>query len=371
MSWSPDNRPVPQKILVFQPSWVGDAVMATPALRALRKLYPEAHIAYLMRRYVEPILNGVPWADQVITYRASKRPLGKGQFFSVAARLRKAKFDMALLMPNSFKSALICRMAGIKRIVGYDRDGRGFLLSDKLLAQRERGKFVPFPMVRYYLGLVQYLGSMERDLSMRLFVSDDERQAARDVLARAGLDIDLERPAAAGKSPLVLLNPGANYGAAKCWPAEYFAQLADMLVDQIGATIMLSGSPDEKPILDAIRRHMKRTPIDLSAHGLTLGALKEITRRCDLMVTNDTGPRHIAAAFDVPVVTLFGPTHPEWTEIYFPKERKVAVKVFCGPCQKKTCPLDHRCMIRITPAMACDAAIDLLARHPQQPASIA
>ncbi len=105
---------------------------------------------------------------------------------------------------------------------------------------------------------------------------------------------------------------------------------------------------------------MKHAPIDLSNKGTTLGSLKEIVRRCDLMVTNDTGPRHIAAAFDVPVVTVFGPTHPEWTEIYYPRERQVAVKVFCGPCQKKICPLDHRCMTRVTPAMVFDASIGLL-----------
>jgi heptosyltransferase-2 len=97
--------------------------------------------------------------------------------------------------------------------------------------------------------------------------------------------------------------------------------------------------------------------------GLTLGALKEIVRRCDLMISNDTGPRHIAAAFDVPVVTIFGPTHPEWTEIYFPKERKVSVPVFCGPCQKKTCPLDHRCMTRLTPGMVFETATGLLPRR--------
>ncbi len=106
---------------------------------------------------------------------------------------------------------------------------------------------------------------------------------------------------------------------------------------------------------------MRHAPIDLSNKGLTLSGLKEIVRRCDLMVTNDTGPRHIAAAMDVPVVTIFGPTHPEWTEIYYAKERQVAVKVFCGPCQKKVCPLDHRCMTRVTPAMVYATALELLA----------
>jgi heptosyltransferase-2 len=108
---------------------------------------------------------------------------------------------------------------------------------------------------------------------------------------------------------------------------------------------------------------MKHAPVDLAQAGLTLGALKEIIRRCDVMITNDTGPRHIAAAFDVPVVTIFGPTHPEWTEIYFDKEKKVSVPVFCGPCQKKICPLDHRCMVLVTPGMVYETAMGLLNRQ--------
>jgi heptosyltransferase-2 len=353
-----------QRILVVQPSWVGDAVMATPALRAIRNLYPQAHVSYLMRRYVKPIYTGMPWADRLITYRTgkTKAKAGKGEFFDLAARLRAGRFDTAVLLPNSFKSALVCKMAGIKRIVGYERDGRGFLLSDKLLPQKDRGKFVPFPMVKYYLGIAHYLGSGDRDIAMKLFVTGSDRREAEEVFARAGLDPHLERPAAHGSRPLVLINPGANYGAAKCWPADYFAQLSDRLIDEIGATILLSGAPKERAILEAIKGNMKHAAaaVDLSACGVTLGSLKEITRRCDLMVTNDTGPRHIAAAFDVPVVTIFGPTHPEWTEIYFPKERKVSVPVFCGPCQKKTCPLDHRCMIRVSPGMVFQRAVELL-----------
>jgi heptosyltransferase-2 len=264
-------------------------------------------------------------------------------------------------------------MAGIEKVVGYDRDGRGFLLSDKLLPQKDRGKFIPFPIVRYYMGLAQYLGSHDRDLSMRLFVTESERRAATDVFTRAGLEPELSRPGEQGRGPLILLNPGAQYGAAKCWLPEYFAQLGDRLIGELGATVLLSGAPKERAIIEAIRRHMKRDAVDLSSKGMTLGALKEITRRCDLMITNDTGPRHIAAAFDVPVVTVFGPTHPEWTEIYFPKERRVAVKVFCGPCQKKTCPLDHRCMTRVTPQMVYETALELLPKRPiatAEPASV-
>jgi heptosyltransferase-2 len=355
--------PAPQKILIVQPSWVGDAVMATPTLRAIRELFPDAHISYLMRRYVKSLYGGMPWADQIITYRTgkTKSKTGKGMF-DLSARLRAGKFDLAILLPNSFKTALVCKMANIPRIFGYERDGRGFLLTDRLLPVKDKGKFVPSPMIQTYLGLAKYLGSKSRDVKMQLFVTDSDRREAADVFSRAGLDTTLDRPGSAGHSPLILLNPGAQYGAAKLWKSEYFAELADRFVQDLNATVLLSSAPRERAIIDSIRKQMKHFAVDLSASGMTLGSLKEIVRRCDLMVTNDTGPRHIAAAMDVPVVTVFGPTHPEWTEIYYPRERQVAVKVFCGPCQKKICPLDHRCMTRVTPAMVWEASISLLVK---------
>ncbi len=356
--------PDPAKILVVQPNWVGDAVMATPTLRALRELYPRAHFSYLMRRYVKPIYNGMPWADKLITYRTgrTKAKAGKGQFFELAARLRARQFDLGILLPNSFKTALVCKMARIPRNLGYERDGRGFLITDKLLPVKDRGKFIPTPIVKYYLGLAHYLGSNHRDLRLQLFVTESEKREAEDVLANSGLPSNAEQPAAHGGAPMILLNPGAQYGSAKCWLPEYFAQLADRFVEETGATVLISAAPRERPIVEAINRHMRHAAVDLGSAGLTLGGLKEIVRRCDLMVTNDTGPRHIAAAFDVPVVTIFGPTHPQWTEIYFEKERKVSVPVFCGPCQKKTCPLDHRCMTRVTPGMVFSTATELLPR---------
>src|SRR5919112_574110 len=177
----------PKKILVVQPSWVGDAVMATPTLRAIRELYPQAHVSYLMRRYVKPLYVGMPWADQLITYRTGKTraKAGKGQFFDLAARLRAGRFDLAILLPNSFKTALVCKMARIPRILGYERDGRGFLLSDRLLPFKDKGKFVPSPIVKYYLGLAHYLGSTHRDLKLELFVTPHEVREAREGCSRA------------------------------------------------------------------------------------------------------------------------------------------------------------------------------------------
>lgn len=350
-----------QRILVVQPSWVGDAVMATPTLRAIHELYPQAEISYLLRRYVKPLYAGMPWADRLITYRAGKTGHHAGtSVFKLAARLRRRKFDLAVLLPNSFKAALICKLAGIPRIVGYEKDGRGILLSDLLQEVREEGRRVPSPIIQAYMELARALGSTSADLSMKLFVTERERIAAERILSGCGLNAAIHRPGAAGASPLILLNPGANYGAAKCWPTKYFAELADRLISERHATILISAAPKERQIVREIQQQMKQSAIDLSATDIDLGSLKEIVRRCDLMITNDTGPRHIAAAMQVAVVTLFGPTFPEWTEIYYKRERQLAIKVFCGPCQRKVCPLDHRCMTELTPSMAYAAAVELL-----------
>jgi heptosyltransferase-2 len=351
----------PQRILVVQPSWVGDCVMATPALRSLRERFAGAHIAYLARRYVKPLYAGMPWCDQILTYRTgpTRARAGRG-LLELTRRVRAGRFDLAVLLPNSFRLALICRMAGIKRRVGYDRDGRGFLLTDKLLPAKHRGKYVPTPAVQYYLGLAQYLGARARDGRLELFVTEAERLEARRLLAAVGLEPDVDRRGRQGRGPLVYLNPGAQFGDAKCWLPEHFAAVGDALVEQRGATLLLGGTPRERPILDAVLKNLRHPAIDLAARGLTLGSLKEIVRRCDLMVTNDTGPRHVAAAFGVPVVTVFGPTDPRWTEIDFPAERQVSVSVFCGPCQRKRCPLDHRCMTRVTPGMVLAATEQVL-----------
>ncbi|MGC4032932.1 MAG: lipopolysaccharide heptosyltransferase II [Tepidisphaeraceae bacterium] len=343
----------PQRILVVQPSWVGDAAMATPALRAIRHRFPNAQISYLIKRYVKPMYTGMPWADRLITYRTgkTKKKAGRTQFFGLAAKLRQGKFDLAILLPGSFKAALVCKMAGIGRIVGYDRDGRGFLLTDKLLPAKENGKFIPTPIIKYYLGLASYLGASERDLTMSLFVTDAERREADAVLARANVP---------ERRPWILLNPGANFGASKCWLPEYFAEVANTLAERHGATILISSAAKERKIVDEIYKHLTVPAVDLAKAKMSLGALKEVVRRCDLMITNDTGPRHIAAAFDVPVVSIFGPTHPEWTDIFYAKERICQIKVDCGPCQLKVCPLDHRCMTRLTPSLVLQKAEELL-----------
>jgi len=315
---SKQGRPDFDRLLVVLPSWVGDVVMATPTLRIIRKLKPEAHISYLVRSYVKPIIDAAPWYDRLVTIRPRRAGASQGSdrrrtTAALTTRLRRGHFDTAVLLPNSFRTALIVKLAGIDRRIGYDRDGRGLLLTDRLLPVRDRGRFVPTPMIDYYLGLAQYLGAENPPRRMQLFTREADDRRAEQLLASAGV--------AQAHSPVVMLTPGAaNKGDAKLWPAERFAAAADHLVEKHNAVVLLSGAPAERPILDTIHRTAKHKLIDLPRLGSDLAMLKSLVRACDLMITNDTGPRHIAAALNVPVISLFGPTDPAWTQLDAPSE---------------------------------------------------
>jgi len=349
------------RLLVVMPSWLGDTVMATPALRALRSLYPEAHITALIRVAIRPIMEGCPWIDRIVTVRPRRHRSTDGRrvgHVALARRLAAGRFDTAVLLPNSFRSALLARMAGIPRRIGYDRDGRGFLLTDRLLPRRGKDGFVPVSTRDYYLGIARYMGSNNPDPTMALFTRPEQDAQANQILDQAGFTPDDRRP-------LVLISPGANYGDAKIWDSRRFAQVADRCVSELGAVVAISGAPHERPILDRVLAAVNEPVVDLSRLGVNLSLLKSVVRRSSLVITNDTGPRHVAAAFNVPVVTVFGPTDPAWTTIDFPAERQVRVDVFCGPCQKKKCPLRNTddelcCMTGVSAAMVFEQASDLL-----------
>lgn len=345
------------------PSWVGDAVMATPTLRALRTIYPQAHITALTKETVRPIIDACPWIDRIVTLRKGKpgkNPLRSGMLF-MARRLAAAKFDTAVLLPNSFRSALLVKMIGVDRVIGYERDGRGFLLTDRLLPRRGRDGFIPVPTLDYYLGIARYLGAVDPSMQMQLFTRTEDDLRADRLLIGVGFDPLHSR------RKLIVMNPGASYGAAKMWHPERFAALADRCTRELDSMVAITGAPSERPILDAVLAAAGEQIIDLPAHGMDLALLKSVVRRATLMVTNDTGPRHIAAALGVPVVTLFGPTDQAWTQIDFEYERQISVDVYCRPCQQKICPLkntpdDHQCMKKIDPPMVFEQVTQLLAR---------
>lgn len=319
----------PRRLLVIMPSWVGDVVMATPTLRALRERLPGALIGALIRPVARELLAGSDFFDEIhVDPRSGVMGPKKA-----AQKVRAARYDTALLLTGSFSSALAARLAWIPRRIGYQRDARALLLTDALLPPR-RGDtppydrdaprardWAPVPACEYYLDLVRHLlddptiplGPLE------LAITPDEEERADEILSGAGLD--------AARPKAVILNPGGN-NPAKRWPAERFAALAAHLARGHDRNVLISGAPGERDLLEKIatdaRAQLAAGPaeaiINLTDFDLSLGALKPIIRRCSLMVTNDTGPRHLAAALGTPVVTLFGPTDRRWTTIPFDDE---------------------------------------------------
>ncbi len=299
------------------PSWVGDVVMATPALKAVREGLPGAFIGALMRPGTEALLAGTSLVDEVhVDARAGMMGVKRA-----AGKLRARRYECAVLLANSFSSALTARVAGIPRRMGYERDARNLLLTDGLVSSRRRdvepysrdrsrgGEWAPVPACEHYMGLARRLLGDESLRAERLILgtTEEEEREADGVLAGAGL--------APGEA-YALLNPGGNRED-KRWPAERFAVLAAWLRERHGLRSVVSGAPGERELTERIARGAGdgAGAVSIAGAGVTIASLKAVVRRSRLMVTNDTGPRHIAAAFDVPVVTLFGPTDHRWTTI--------------------------------------------------------
>jgi heptosyltransferase-2 len=345
------------KLAVFLPNWVGDAVMATPALRALREHFAGAHVVGVLRPYVAGVLEGAPWLDSHLLL--DREPWAR-KWPAVAAQLRRHRPDLALLFTNSFRTALVAWLGGCRRRVGYVRYGRGRLLTDRLEPLRDdQGQRVPSPVIDAYNLLAERAGCPRPSHRLELFTTTRDEAAADRVWQQAPFD---EHP------EVICLNPGAAFGAAKHWPAEHFAALARDFVDRRGSGVLVLCGPAERDLARQIVSLARRPGVhSLAELPVSLGLTKACVRRCDLLVTTDSGPRHFAAAFGRPVVTLFGPTHIAWTETYYAGAVHLQKRVPCGPCQQRVCPLDHRCMTGLTPAEVYGAAMSLLER-PQRAA---
>jgi heptosyltransferase-2 len=340
------------RIALFLPNWVGDVVMATPAVRAVRSHFPAAELVAVCKPYVADVLAGSPWfADMILFDKAGPR----GQrLWAAAGKLRAKRTDAAILFPNSFRTALLARLGGCRQVVGFSRYGRRLLLSRRLKPVTDaRGRITPAPIIDDYNRLARELGTPDPGYRMELFTTPAEESAAEAVWDWFGL----------GRFPGVVgLNPGAAFGAAKFWPAGSFARLARMLTERRGCGVLVLCGPAERETARRIADESRGPHVfALSDTPLSLGLTKAVVRRLDLLITTDSGPRHFAAAFGRPVVTLFGPTHVEWTETYYPKAIHLQKKVPCGPCQLRTCPLDHRCMRELSPDEVFAAADRLLA----------
>jgi len=338
----------PNTILVFCPNWVGDVVMATPTLDCLRQNFPEARLIGLIRRYSKGVIEDGPWFDELL--ECNDKTLGG--FFDLVCYLRRLKPDLAIMLPNSFRSALIARLGGSKKIFGYRRNGRSLLMSGGPQPYREGTRIVPTPMREYYLEICRFLDlTVPAKIKPSLYISDPLQYEGDNLLKRYGISVN---------DMVIGLNPGAKFGSSKCWPPEYFAELAELLAKRWSCKILLFIGPGENPIGDRITDLSRAPIINTGPDNVDLAVLKPLVKRCQLLVTNDTGPRHYAVAFDVPVVVIMGPTDPRYTHANLEKTIVLRQDLECSPCHLKECSEDHNCMTKISPDAVLRAAEQLL-----------
>ncbi len=340
-------------IVVFCPNLVGDTVMATPAIRALRNSNPGARIVGVIKPQIAGTLDGTSWFDDLIRFD----PKSRDSAFRTAAvrrRIRAERADLAVLFPNSFRSAFLAWSAGVSRRIGYVRGGRGILLTDRLTVLRETdGSRKPVPAVEYYLAIVRQLGCRIESVRPELATTADDEAAADLAWNALGLTAD---------RPVVCLNNGGAFGPAKSWPNAYYGELARRLVEEQGVRVLVVCGPGER---DSAREIVARAAhpdvASLADQAMSLGLTKASVKRSALMVTTDSGPRHFAVAFRVPVISLFGPTHIAWTRTNHPGGVHLFHPVPCGPCQKPVCaPGHHNCMKGLTPDDVYTAAARIL-----------
>ena len=344
------NRDSIKKILVRGPNWLGDAVMCEPALRGLRRLFPDAHITLLVKPAVVDVFAGHPALTRVLTYDSKGRHAGLSGKWALAGQLRRQGFDLAVLFQNAFEAAFLTFLAGVPRRYGYATDGRSLLLSDPV-AVPDRSLLIH--QVRYYWDLLKPLGLTGDPPAPELVVFPEEEQAMAGRFAQSGLT---------ATDVVVGINPGSTYGEAKRWLPERFADVTERLCRtiresrdrQVGVVIL--GAKGEEPLGQEIAARLSSRTLVLSG-ATTIRELMAAVKRCSVLLTNDTGPMHMAAAFQVPVVAIFGPTDWRTTSPFGNAHAIVREPVDCAPCLLRECPIDHRCMTRVTVDQVYEAAI--------------
>ena len=344
----------PASLLVRATNWLGDAVMTTPALAAVREGLPDARIALLAKPLVAELFRHHPDVDEVIVYERPGRHEGALGRLRLGAELRRRRFDGALLLQNAFDAALIAFLGRIPERAGYPTDGRRILLT------------LPVPLtpgilerheVEYYLCLLDGLGIPRPEpAALKLAVTEEEREAIETRLASLGI----ERGA-----PFVAINPGATYGSAKRWYPDRFAAVADALSAEWGAAVVVVGSTAEAPLSGEIEAATRNPPVNL-AGKTTVRELMALLSLSSFLVTNDSGPMHIGAALGVPLVAIFGPTDWRRTSPWSERAKVVRVEIDCSPCRLRVCDRGHECMLGVTPGMVLDAARQLLPGGPSK-----
>jgi heptosyltransferase-2 len=335
-----------RRILVREVNWVGDAVLTLPALEALDGRFPQAEIALLARPWVGGLFAGHVAVDRIIEYRTEDAHRGFCGRWRLARDLSAERFDLAVIFPNSLDAALVPWLAGTPRRVGYPTDARRWLLTHPVPHELVA---TGVHQVERYLAIVRLLGG-DGTPSIRLPVTEEARRRGGELLREQGI---------AGARLLVAMNPGSVYGSAKRWSADRFAAVADGLIESCGATILLVGSEGERPVLYQVAAHMRRPAVNFGGRT-DLPTLVGVLERVSLLVSNDTGAMHVAAAVGTPVLAVFGPTDAVATGPLGRFARVVREPVPCSPCLLRECPIDHGCMTGVTVDQVLQNALELL-----------
>ena len=322
--------------------------MATPALDCLRQNYPEARLIGVIRKYVRGVVEDGPWFDQIIV---SDDKTARG-FCKLVQTIRGLNPDIAIVLPSSIRSALTVRFGGVKEIYGYRRNGRSLLLTGGPKPIRSENGILPVPMVEYYMEICRWLHLKIPELiKPSLFLSDSIQEKGDQLLDSYGIKPD---------DMVIGMNPGAKFGSSKCWLPEYFSRLAELFTGRWDCKILLFAGPGEEEIAQSIIEASKAPIVNTGPDKVDLALLKHLIKRSQLLVTNDTGPRHYAVAFDIPVVVIMGSTDPRYTAANLEKTIVLRYELDCSPCHKKKCPRDHECMLKISPNAVFEASQKLL-----------
>jgi lipopolysaccharide heptosyltransferase II len=327
-----------KRVVVRGTNWVGDSIMTVPALRALRRVLPEAKITLVIRPGTKGIFAEADFVDEALVYDRKGALSAIGQ----VREWRRREFDLAVLFQNAFEAALIPFLAGVPVRLGYATESRQALLTHPLALPDWRSSRHE---VFYYLYLIT---ALEQMLFGRSTECEVEPDASIHVSASRKLEaVELLRAHGVSEvDSVVAICPGSINSRAKRWPAESFSALADRLIDS-RRKVLLIGSKDEVNVADDVLRRMRQRPIVLTGKT-SLDQITAVLDRADLIVTNDTGPAHIGAALGRPTIVIFGPTNPLTTRPFSPGAEVLRHPPDCAPCMLRDCPIDHRCMTAIT-----------------------
>jgi len=339
----------PAALLVRAVNWLGDAILTTPALGAVRAAFPHSRITLAAKPLVAELFRHHPDIDEILVYDKEGRHAGAVGMLRMAGELRRRGLDAAILLQNAFDAALLAFLAGVPYRAGYATDGRRLLLSRAVPVTEE---VLRLHHAEYYLHLVKELGiPRPANPAMRLQVTGEERDAMAARLASLGVP-------KGGK--ILGINPGATYGSAKRWYPDRFAAVADALSEEWNASVVLMGSIPEMPLSAGIEEAMRRRPVNLAGRT-TVREMMALLSLCGFLVTNDSGPMHIAAALGIPLAAIFGPTDWRATSPWTRKAKVVRAEMGCSPCRRRECEAGHECMLGVTAEMVVAAARDLMA----------